>query len=67
MEEVDMPEESEDDKEMQLLVPISEGNKNSQNINKLRLITIQETLRKKAKDSVVKKLSHNKKTIEYLV
>ena len=67
MEEVEMPEESEDDKEMQLLVPILEGNKNSRNINKMRLITIQETLKKKTKDSVVKKSSHTKKTIEYLV
>ena len=67
MEEVEMPKESEDDKEMQLLVPILEGNKNSRNINKMRLITIQETLKKKTKDSVVKKLSHTKKTIEYLV
>ena len=62
-----MLEESEDDKGLQLLIPILEGNKNSRNINNLHLITIQESLKKKTKDSVVKKLSHTKKTIEYLV
>ena len=57
-----MPEESEDDKEMQLLVPILEGNKNSRYINKLHLITIQETLKKKTKEPVVKELLHTKET-----